>query len=87
MKSNKSVFQTSLGKSQVLSLNLFSVDSETNSELQLHHIPRKGIFDSKKKKKKRLNLVEYHFMKINMYVPPDREWSFGVSSRKITIPY
>ena len=72
MKSNKSVFQTSLGKSQVLSLNLFSVDSETNSELQLHHIPRKGIFDSEKKKK-RLNLVEYHFMSINMYVPPDRE--------------
>ena len=28
-------------------------------------------------------------MSINMYVPPDREWSFGVSSRKIrhTIPY
>ena len=50
MKSNKSVFQTSLGKSQVLSLN-FSVDSETNSELQLHHIPREGIFDSEKKKK------------------------------------
>ena len=55
----------------MLSLNLFSVDSETNSELQLHHIPRKGIFDNEKKK--RLNLVEYHFMSINMYVPPDRE--------------
>ena len=48
MKSNKSVFQTSLGKSQVLSLNLFSVDSETNSGLQLHRIPRKGILDSEK---------------------------------------
>ena len=71
MKSNGSQSFKRLGKPQVLMLNLFSVDYETNSELQLHHIPRKGIFDSEKKK--RLNLVEYHFMSINMYVPPDRE--------------
>ena len=49
MKSNKSVFYTFLGKSQVLSLNLFSVDSETNSGLQLHRILLKGVFDSEKK--------------------------------------
>ena len=71
MKSNKSQSFKRLWANHVLSLDLFSVDSETNSGLQLHHIPRKGIFDSEKKK--RLNLVEYHFMSINMYVPPDRE--------------
>ena len=86
MKSNGSQSFKRLGKPQVLTLNLLSVDYETNSELQLHRIPRKGIFDSEKKK---LNLVGYHFMNINMYVSPDRERIFAVSSRKImhTIPY
>ena len=85
MKSNGSQSFKRLGKPQVLMLNLLSVDYETNSELQLHRTPRKGILTAKKK----LNLVGYHFMNINMYVSPDRERIFGVSNRKImhTIPY